>query len=380
MGTPSPRRVYFVDVLRILASLQMINGHTLDALLLPAWESGPTFSRYVWFRGLVSVAFLLVAGMAYNLATLQRFEAHKASPDGARKRFRRGLDLILIGYALRIPWAVVYGGPEGAIESAWYRFLGCGVLQCIGVTLLMLESLTWVSRRPQQVVTASAGLAAAMVVLAPFADGLVPSGVLRGVVNYVSHQGGSPFPVLPWGAFMLIGVVLGAVVLPKGAATPLWQRLLRIGAVFAVSYATFQWLKGVDFPGVTEITTYSSKPVAIFDRLSGIMVLVGGLAVLCHPIRRLPAVLAIVSGETLAVYVIHLVLLFHPPFYLAGRIGRSSLELGPALAASMFMILTTTGLTLLWHEQKRRRWLRRLRDQLVAWAFGRSERGVRAGE
>ena len=67
-------RVLFVDVVRLCALLQMINGHTLDAVLALSERVGPGFERYRFARGLVSVAFLVVAGIAFFLTTLARFE------------------------------------------------------------------------------------------------------------------------------------------------------------------------------------------------------------------------------------------------------------------------------------------------------------------
>ena len=56
-------RVELVDVLKLLALLQMVNGHTLDAVMDDALRRGPIFDRYVYLRGLVSVAFMLCAGL-----------------------------------------------------------------------------------------------------------------------------------------------------------------------------------------------------------------------------------------------------------------------------------------------------------------------------
>ena len=57
------QRVLFVDVLRLLALLQMIDGHTLDAVLSESVRTGEGFETYRFVRGLVSVAFLVVAGI-----------------------------------------------------------------------------------------------------------------------------------------------------------------------------------------------------------------------------------------------------------------------------------------------------------------------------
>ena len=84
--TSSSDRVHFVDVLRLIALAQMVNGHTLHAVLRPELRSGDFYSGYLWFRGLVSVAFMLVAGFAFHITTVARFEQHKADPAAMRRR------------------------------------------------------------------------------------------------------------------------------------------------------------------------------------------------------------------------------------------------------------------------------------------------------
>jgi len=49
-GVPPAKapRLTFVDLLRLVAALQMINGHTLDALIRPEYAQGDFYLRYVW--------------------------------------------------------------------------------------------------------------------------------------------------------------------------------------------------------------------------------------------------------------------------------------------------------------------------------------------
>ena len=80
------KRVVFVDVLRLIALAQMVNGHTLHAVLQATERQGEFYQGYLWFRGLVSVAFMLVAGLAFHITTLARFERHRSDPAARRRR------------------------------------------------------------------------------------------------------------------------------------------------------------------------------------------------------------------------------------------------------------------------------------------------------
>ena len=151
-----PPRVWFVDVVRLLASLQMVNGHTIDAVLLPSIEQGPIFDAYNWGRGLVSVCFLMVAGMAFHLSSLARYEHHRRNPAAIRRRFRRALVVIAGGYFLGFPWAATSPDPAQA-QLAWTYFFSVGILHSIGAALIMLELLVLASQSARQDISHFAG-------------------------------------------------------------------------------------------------------------------------------------------------------------------------------------------------------------------------------
>src|SRR5690606_704246 len=113
-------------------------------------------------------------------------------------RVRRALLLVLIGYAMRAPVPVVLGAPaETALQTMWV----VDVLQCIGVTLLLLEALTRGLRERRRVGLGCAALAVLAVAAAPWAEGVPISGIWRPLGNYLTARGGSLFPLLPWSGF-----------------------------------------------------------------------------------------------------------------------------------------------------------------------------------
>src|SRR5688572_6443365 len=121
----SPKRVVFVDALRIFAAVQMIQGHTIDALLAPVYRSGAIFDGWTFSRGLTSTTFLFAAGLSFVLASAGAKDPQLAR----RRRVRRGLELIVIGYLMHAPVGILFGSePSAAMAEA----LSVDVLQCIG--------------------------------------------------------------------------------------------------------------------------------------------------------------------------------------------------------------------------------------------------------
>ncbi|HKP59763.1 MAG TPA: heparan-alpha-glucosaminide N-acetyltransferase domain-containing protein, partial [Polyangiales bacterium] len=129
-------RVVFVDLLRFVAALQMLQGHTIAALLAPAARHGPWFALWSAARGLTSVAFLFAAGLSFYLAT-----ERARDPRAASRRVLRALRLIALGYLLHLPLAALFTSDPASRLRALHEFAAVDVLQCIGVSLLALEAL-----------------------------------------------------------------------------------------------------------------------------------------------------------------------------------------------------------------------------------------------
>lgn len=347
---PAKKRAYFVDILRLIASFQMVNGHTLDAVLMNEARGGAYWGDYLWFRGMVSVSFMFVAGFAFHLATLARFEKHRSSRDEVRKRFRRGVDLILIGYLLRVPYDYIHRWGEVPSELIDV-LMRCNVLQCIGITLLILEGLTVLAKRPRQVAIAAALISALLIALAPFTDAWIPTGTWHPLLAYVSHQAGSMFPVVPWSTFMLAGCAMGFVSMPEGSNTHWRVSFSRLLLIFASLWALKFALQSSPVSFVTSVTHANSRPVFILERLAAVTLTIAALNLIALPIKRFPKFLLALSGETLFLYVFHLVVIFSLPFGVYRMVGKT-LSFPQAFGVSACMLLLTAAAGLGWARFK----------------------------
>lgn len=343
-------RIWFVDVVRLIASFQMINGHTLDVLLMDAVRHGVIFERYTWARGLTSVAFLSVAGIAFHLATLARFEAHRASKDEVKKRFRRAGVLFLLGYFLRFPGAA-FGDDPVAAAQAWNDFFEVGVLQAIGVSLFLLELATVIAKRPSQVVWFAGVSGGAIVGLAPFFHHAPLEGALYPFTSYLTHAGGSQFPIFPWSGFMLLGTVVGWLTMPDGGRTATRVAVPRLGLVTGTLVVLYFALDAVGSIGPAD-AHHSTDPAFSAQRFAAVIAIVTVLGVVCARIRTLPRLLRILSAETLFVYVFHLWVLYASVLGIHERWGRT-LPLWQALCASAAMMALTVSATVAWHHRKK---------------------------
>lgn len=345
------RRIHFVDLLRLLASLQMVHGHTLDALMAEELRSGIVYERWSWGRGLVSVAFMVAAGLSFHLSTLAIFDKHRNDTKKVRKRFRRGLWLIVLGYLLHFP-AGAFSGDAAVVTAALNEFQIADVLQCIGICILVLQTCVVVMKKPQHVVWAAATMAVLAFSLAPLGERLSPDGPFRFAINYLTHQGGSLFPLTPWAGFVMSGVVVGEIVLPQGTRTPVEYPLPRLVGVTAVVLLIAGLAHWAPLSLIIESTSRNAHPAFNVMKLGVVLGIISVLGVIGRRIRRLPRFLQILAGESLMLYVFHLMVIYGSGVGLYRLIGHS-LSLPEAFMVALGMILLSGTVGLLWFRTKR---------------------------
>lgn len=322
-------RVWFVDALRLFAAFQMLQGHTLAALLAPEERHGAWYRAWSNVRGLTSVCFLFTAGMAFYFATVRGYVAHRRSSLAVGKRCWRALRLIALGYALHLPLASLLTAADGAPDELRELF-AVDVLQCIGVSLFLLE-LTVVCAPTVRVWLCLVGAGLLVFTFAtPWAYPLA-AGEPRALAAYFGPLRGSQFPLWPWAAHMFAGVLAAAwVAESRGSAG---VRLLILGGALL---ALGRLLVAAGTHGVIVDHVY---------RLGWVAALAAGLAWLTRGVRHPPSWLAVLASESLFLYVFHVVLVYGRPWGLLAWIGpRLSCHAGLALAA--VVIISSAGAAL----------------------------------
>jgi uncharacterized membrane protein len=318
----SPKRVVFVDALRVFAAVQMIQGHTIDALLAPPYRSGAIFEGWTFSRGLTSTTFLFAAGLSFVLASAGAKDPALAR----RRRVRRGLELFAIGYLMHAPVAVLFGSDVG---TAMAEALSVDVLQCIGVSLLLMELVAFLFASTRARALAALSLGLLLLFSAIFCEKLVPAGPSFAFTSYVSVRGGSLFPLVPFGAVVMLGLAVGLWLFHDGGhRAPV--RLLSLGALATpLGYLLTRLLPALD-PRVS--------PGHLLLKL-GLVALLGALfARLCSRVSRLWPWLSALSSETLFLYVSHVWLLYAAHVGARARWG-STLSPGQALLAALVLLV-----------------------------------------
>jgi len=201
----SPARIDAIDWLRGLAVVFMIAWHAIDSWLAPWAKSGGIWWWIKVMGGLPSRMFLLMVGVSAAIG----FEAQLArGVDSARMRrksARRGLEILALAYLFRLQEHVLAG-----FQGGWAMLFKVDILNAIGFSLLLVAVFGVPHQgRPRYVLPLVAG--AILLGLGPL---IGPRPLLwPALAPITSYIGGlrpmAAFPVFPWGAWALLGVVVG---------------------------------------------------------------------------------------------------------------------------------------------------------------------------
>jgi uncharacterized membrane protein len=346
-------RVTFVDLARALAVMFMLYGHTVTALLAPAYQQGTWFDVWQFQRGLTSSLFMLLGGFAFSLATARHWPSHVTWSKPMAKRFRRFALLILLGYALKLP-VTRLTQLSLATPDRWSAFLTSDVLQLLGVTFIALQLLVPLCRSRRMFVAATLASAAAIVwATAPVARVDWTERVPSWVAPYLSPATGSLFPLLPWSAFVLFGAGLGQLYSRWGAAHlrafARWGLLVPGTLLLLSAFAS----RVVPYPMLLA-NPFATPPRDFALRAGACLIVMAGIAAASRRIAQLPRVVAAVAQESLLIYFIHICIVYGSVW----NVGLSSWyagALGPAgtLVAVLFVITSTAGMAWLWNSWKR---------------------------
>lgn len=329
------RRAHAIDLLRLIAAVQMISGHTIDALIAPEYRSGGVWATWTVIRGLTAVAFLFASGVSFAMVASQ-------SPQRRPARVRRALQLIVISYALHPPVAL-FSSDAALRDSALSAFFAVDVLACIGVTLLVLEVLA--ARLSPRVFIAMTGVLGLVVILvAPLAEPIEPRGIAWPLLDYLTKRGGSLFPLLPCSGFALLGAAIGSIARPREAGARSSFVLAAAAVILGVLALAWSSLTPTPPP-----ESYYAWPAASFMRLTAVVV---GALVLTLATRRvdsLPSWMTTLAGATLFLYVSHLLVLYVGGIGLVHFFG-ASLSVEASAAAAVAMIAVCAAGALAWNR------------------------------
>lgn len=302
------KRFIFVDLLRGLALLVMIEVHVFNAFLNPVFKAQPWFSVLTYINGLVAPSFLFVSGFAFILSTNLSSEKLKIFSPAVIKRLLRIALIFLVGYSLHLP-IFSLSKMLKLPEAEMLQFYNVDVLQCIaaGLMMLLLMKLFTSNEKIFNVILFSGTLI--FIFLSPLAwQHDFSNNIPKWLANYFNPKYGSLFPLFPWLGFMFSGAIAAIFFLRQKENTE-QKKFITYLTIIGLIFVIITHLLLTELTPV-EIRSIRPNPFFFLQRLGYVLLLL----VICWHVdskRNIKKSFILdFSRESLLVYWLHLTIIF----------------------------------------------------------------------
>ncbi len=268
-GAPPSDRKGYLDWLRGVGVLVMIQGHVIDSWTIAADRDRDAY-HWITFVGGIGGApvFLFLAGVAMVLGAEARIRRGRTKAEASVRAPRRGRQIFGLAFLFRLQSWVISGG------SPW-TLLKVDILNVMGVSMIAADLLRGAGRGRWSRAMLFAAAAVVIPMLTPIVRASELLAVLPDPVEWYLRPAGSAttFTLFPWVGFLLAGCMVGCLL---DARTPDEERRMNLalaaaGATLALAGYAASFLP----PLYAQTNFWTSSPTFFFIRVGLVMMLVG---------------------------------------------------------------------------------------------------------
>lgn len=305
-------RIIFLDMMRALAVLMMVQGHTIDTFLADNYRTFDSILFSIWFtiRGFTAPIFMFTSGVVFTFLLRSHKEPFFENPR-VKKGIKRFIILVLIGYLLRYPTYTFFDFSIVRPDQ-WLGFFTVDALHLIGFGLLFILILSLIAEK----LKLKDYFVFALGVL--FFFGLFSITENINWANYMPipfaaylyHQTGSFFPFFPWAGYVLSGAILGSYLAHNPVAfntIKFSRRLMILGITILILSRVIIY---VEFEIYNQKVFWMDNIYVITMRLGWIFILNSLMSYLALKLKSIPDFIKQVGRYTLLVYAVHVVILY----------------------------------------------------------------------
>ena len=267
MSSSPKNRIIFLDLMRALAVIMMIQGHTIDTFLGDQYRTVDSDLYNIWFtiRGFTAPIFMFVSGVTFTYLLRSQSLPFFENPR-VNKGVHRFMILILIGYLLRFPTPRMFDFSE-VDHSQWLTFFTVDALHLIAFGILFILLLSYIAEKYKRSDYLIFSLGAAFF----FFMFLLTENPLSFSTKQFSYK------------LFLFGV---------------------ISLVFCYTIHVFEDIL------YSEKTLWTDNTALIFYRLGIILMLNSLMSFISLKIKNIPDIISKLGKNTLLVYAVHVIILY----------------------------------------------------------------------
>jgi uncharacterized membrane protein len=307
MKVTKAQRLFFIDAMRAWAILMMLQGHFIDGLLDPVYRdtSNYGFNLWLYFRGITAPVFFTMSGFIFTYLLI-RVPYKGWSNPRIRKGIKRGVQLVFIGYLLRLN---VFGLLKGQLYDSFFLV---DVLHCIGISILTIIALYLLSSKTKAWVFPATLMIVTLLLFTfePVYKEFTYSFLPDALANYFSKTNGSVFTIIPWVGYTAFGGFLSFFFYRYLSSANLYKISIPVAAIAGLSLIFFSSPLFASLYELTSIETFNgvANNNYLYIRLGDVLV-VFAIFMIFRALLTHRTIIAI-GQNTLSIYVIHFILLY----------------------------------------------------------------------
>lgn len=332
---PASQRLLYLDWVRGVAALIMLQGHVFQSFLRNDLRGGGPYQMSQFAGGMPPAVFLFLLGVTF--AFLMDSQEKKGVP--ASGRFRAAL--LRAGYLFAAAFAFRLQLWLFSIDkSPWTDLFRVDILNCMGFALLVFSVMSVF--RTEERIRLCAILGVAVAAASPLISSVDWSGAPAIVRNYLIPDHNF-FGFFPWASFVAFGMSAGSILrLLKPDEVPSAMQWLGWGGV-ALAFSAWS-ISNMSISIYSDSDFWLNSPALIFIKVGAILIFIafawvwniGTSAFSWSWIRQF-------GLTSLLVYWVHVELIYGRWF---GNL-KEQLTVGETVFASTLTILLMLGLSLL---------------------------------
>jgi uncharacterized membrane protein len=262
---PASQRILYLDWVRGLAAVVMLQGHVFQSFLRNDLREGGPYLASQFAGGMPPAVFLFLLGVTFAFLMDSQERKGVAAAGRFRAAIKRSGYLFAAAFAFRLQlWLF-------SIDvSPWTDLFRVDILNCMGLALLVLSVMSVF--RTEERIRLCAILGVAIAAASPLISSLDWSGMPAIVRNYVIPDH-TFFGFFPWAAFVAFGMSAGSILRllkPADVAAAMqwfgWGGLALAFGAYAISNMSLSIYPNSDF--------WLNSPALILIKLGAILILV----------------------------------------------------------------------------------------------------------
>jgi uncharacterized membrane protein len=284
------KRLAYIDWMRGLACLLMFQTHCYDSWLRPELHQRQLYKLSQFGGTWPAPLFIFLAGVSFALVT-EKLRARGAARSAiARQTILRGLEIFALGILFRIQEYAL-----GYRWVPWTDLLRVDILNILGVSMMLMGVLCWLTAASSVSAARVRGTAAALLVAAtvavltpPLWTSWRPKFLAWPLQTYINgvHTFNEPqhwlFPIFPWCAFAFAGLAVGFLLFSDFARRreSLFFGLLGIAGVLALLLSLLLDALPVRLYAVYDY--WHSSPIFVLARCGALLIILSLVYAWCR--------------------------------------------------------------------------------------------------